>query len=203
MAVPFALMGAGTAAQIIGQYSSNWMQAQSELKNSAFYDQQAKIARDSAQQQEDNAEFSWSNRLGEQIGAYAKGGVDLSGSAANTVGGSIKNALQDFWNIKENGDMQVKLLRSRATQSKDTADLLSSPGYNLTQGFGTFLGNYTKSEGLGLGFPSWLKPDTLLPSNTSGTEKYFPSVGPTSANPAGSKSSLGTYESQYFGTIGG
>lgn len=176
MPIPLILMAAGTAMSMIGQWTSNWEQAAAERRNAEFYRKQAEYARLAAMRAEQLAEFDYSGKIGQQTGAYAASGVDLSGSAAVTVGGSIKNMIDEIWAIKKKGDMDVQLAQMRGTNSQQRADMLSSTGYNVMQGAGTLLNAYTASEGFGQGFPSWMQPSGTLPSNSSGTLRYFPSA---------------------------
>ncbi len=174
MAIPAALMLIGTATQMIGQWTSNADQAVKERQNEKFYGEQAAYARLSAIRAEALAGFSYSAKVGQQIGAYASGGVDSSGSAALTLAGTLHNALDEIWAIKQKGDMDVKLARMRGIQSGQNADTLSSTGYNAMQAGSTALGAYTKSEGFGQGFPSFLSPKEPPPSGQGGGLKYFP-----------------------------
>lgn len=198
MAIPLVLMGAGTAMQIAGQWMSNWEMAQQERRNAAFYDEQATFARLAAMRAEQLAEFDYTYKVGQQISDYAGSGVDISGSAATTVGGTIKNMLDEVWAIKKKGDMDVKLASMRGKFANERADMLASPGYNAMQTAGTLIKAYAGSEGFGQGFPSWLGPSTPTPSNTSGVFKYFPNNTQASAGPGPF-----TYQSQFFGPIQG
>ena len=198
MASPLVLMGAGTALQIAGQWMSNWEMAQQERRNAAFYQEQAQYARLSAMRAEQIAEFDYTHKVGQQISDYAGSGVDISGSAATTIGGTLKNAIDEVWATKKKGDMDVKLATMRGSFAQDRADTLASPGYNALQAGTTLLRAYAGSEGFGKGFPSWMGPSTPTPSNTSGIFKYFPSVGSGGSTPGPF-----TYQSQYFGPITG
>jgi len=176
MAVPIALMAAGTALSIIGQLSSNAAQAEAEAQNAKFYEQQAAYARLSQLRAEQISEVDYGTKIGQQIGAYASGGVDISGSAALTVGGTLKQAIDDVWAIKQKGDMETKLARMRGAQSAERASMLSSAGYNIMQAATTGVTAYSKSEGLGQGFPSFLSGGTP-PSAKGAPPKFFPGEG--------------------------
>ena len=158
MAIPLVLMMAGTAMQMIGQYSGNMAQAAQEKQNAKFYAEQAHYAQISALRAETLAEFSYTNKLGQQLGAYASGGVDSSGSASITMGGTIANMLDEVFSIRRKGEMDVKLARMRGIVSQDRADTMGSVGYNVMQAGTTAISNYASSEGFGKGFPSLLTP---------------------------------------------
>ena len=195
MPIPLALMSVGTGVQIAGQWLSNWEMAQQERQNAQFYREQADLARLSAMRQEQLAEFDYTYKVGQQIGDYAGSGVDISGSAAVTVGGTIKNLIDEVWAIKKKGDMDVKLASMRGDAASKRAGTLASPLYNLLQAGTTLTKAYAGSEGFGRGFPSWMGPSIPTPSNTSGVFKYFPENAAASSSPGPF-----SYQSQYFGT---
>lgn len=174
MAIPLVLMAAGTAMSMIGQMSANMSQAQAELQNQKFYDDQARFAQLSAQRAESLAEIDYTTKYGAQLSAYASGGIDISGSAALTVGGTVRQALDEIWAIKEKGTLEMKLARMRGNQSGERAATLSSAGYNAVQAGTTALSAYTKSEGFGQGFPSFMYGGTPPSSGSGSYAKYFP-----------------------------
>lgn len=147
--MPFILMAAGTVMQMMGQVGANLQQSIAERANQKFYQQQAEYAQESALRSERLAGFEYSYKIGQQIGDYAASGVDISGSAAMTVGGSIANEISEVAAIRKKGAIDTQLARMRANQSGQLASTLSSNGYNITQGLTTAIGNYTKSEGFG------------------------------------------------------
>lgn len=167
------LMVAGTALQIVSGWAANMDASFQEAKNAAFYREQANYAAVAALRAKVIAENDYTNKVGTQIGAYASGGVDISGSAAITVGGTVKNALDEMRAIELKGQLDTKLAAMRASASQDKADMYGSLGYNLVQGATTGIGNYAKSEGYGKGFPSFLSSGTP-PSAGGAPAKYFP-----------------------------
>ena len=171
---PFVLMAIGTGIQMFGQWAENMAQAEQEKQNQKFYQEQAKYARQSAMRAEALAEFDYTYKIGQQASAYAGGGVDSSGSAGITIGGSVKNAIDELWAIKRKGDMDTELAFARGVLSGDRAKTLSSSSYNLTQGATTLLNAYGSSEGFGQGFPDSLGPSSPTPSGRGGSLKYFP-----------------------------
>lgn len=196
MAIPLALMAVGTGVQIAGQWLSNWEMAQQERQNAQFYRDQAELARLSSMREEQLAEFDYTYKVGQQVSDYAAAGVDISGSAATTIGGSIKNMIDEIWAIKKKGDMDVKLASMRGEAAGKRASTLASPVYNLLQAGTTLTRAYAGSEGFGKGFPSWMGPSVPTPSNTSGVFKYFPENNVSGAAPGPF-----SYQSQYFGPI--
>ena len=150
MAIPAALMGAGTTIQAIGQIGANLQQAITERANQKFYKQQAEYAQESALRAERLAGFEYAYKIGQQVGDYAASGVDAgSGSAATTIGGSIANEIGEIAAIRKKGALDTALARMRGTQAGQTADTLGSFGYNFLQTGASILRNYTASEGFG------------------------------------------------------
>lgn len=149
MSVPAVLMAAGTGIQVLGQIGANLHQSIAERANQRFYQAQADYAQESALRAERLAGFDYSYKIGQQIGDYAASGVDMSGSASITVGGTVANEIAEVAAIRKKGAIDMALARMRGTQAGQNADLLGSPGFNLLQGATTLLGNYTRSEGFG------------------------------------------------------
>lgn len=173
MAIPMALMAAGTAINIISSLASNAAQAAAERENQRFYEEEAKYARESASRAESLAEIDYTTKYGNQVSAYASGNVDSSGSAAITMGGTIKQAMDEIWAIRRKGDMDVQLASMRGRSSGKKADTLGSVGYNLLDAGTTALNAYTKSEGFGQGFAKWMDGG-VPPSGGSSPSKFFP-----------------------------
>lgn len=150
MALPLALMAAGTVTQMGGQLAANIEQAIAEQQNAAFFRIQTQYARESAERAERLAGFDYAFKIGQQVGNFAASGVDAgSGSASMTVGGSIANYMSELAAIRRKGDIDVKLASMRGTQASNTADTLNSGSYNLLQAGTTLIKNYTRSEGYG------------------------------------------------------
>jgi len=206
VAVPVALMAAGTVMQMLSQYGANLQQAEAEKANAEYFRMQADFAQDAQLRSERLAAFEYSQRIGEQIGAYAASGVDMSGSATLTVAGTLANYTEELLAIRKKGMMEMRLANARGKMSEDTAKLLASPTYNLTQAATTGLSAYAASEGFG----SW--------NNNRGVEYKYASGGPGSGTKstgygAGkpgtfiresfSASDMGTFRSFYLGNVGG
>jgi hypothetical protein len=141
--------------QVFGQLTSNFAQAASERQNAQYYREQAEYARESARRAEAIAEFDYTSKLSQQTSRYAAGGVELSGSAALTSAGTIKNMLDEIFAIRKKGDLESKLAMMRGTQSNERADMLGSFQYNAFQVGGTLVSNWAKSEL----FPDWMIPE--------------------------------------------
>lgn len=147
MAWPLALIAAGTALQVYGNYRANMDQADAEAKNANFYREQAHNF-ELATQRELKIHQRESNMLfGRQVGAYASAGVKLSsGSALDVLMYSRKSAIEEDYAIQREGDSRVRLAMLRAEQADQTAASLRDPMNNAMQAAGPILsaaGNYT------------------------------------------------------------
>lgn len=145
MAIPFALMAAGTALQVAGQLRSNLDQAKSELQNAAFYKEQADFAWDASLREADLSRERYTQAGGAQVSAYARGGVDISGSAASVAAGTYANMANELGAIRRKGELDFKLAMARSRNAEQNAGNLKDFGYNLLQAGGTVLSNYAKS----------------------------------------------------------
>lgn len=163
---PITLMAVGTGMQILGNWASNMDQAAAERRNQAYFEAQAQYALDSARRAEGLASFDYAYKIGQQTGAYAASGVDTSGSASLTIGGTISNEISEVAAIRKKGALDFQLARMRANNAGSSADLLGSTGYNIMQSLTTGVGNYTRSEGYG----SWN-------SNRPGVKDKYPGWG--------------------------
>ncbi len=178
MAVPVALMAAGTALQIFGQYQANMAQAKQELANAAFYKAQAEFAKESEFRQADIAAKEYEFRKGAQISAYAKGGVDISGSAAGVVSQTLADKVSELTAIKRKGAIEYRLAMSRSKASTSMANTLQSFEYNFLQAGGTALTAAAKAS------DSWPKGNTSG-GGGGGGNSYTASAHSTSSGGSG------------------
>jgi hypothetical protein len=158
--LPAVLMGAGTLFQISSQYMSNLARSRQEMVNARFYQDQAELAYLSTERQASLAEVDYTQKIGGAVSKYAGAGVDISGSALQTISGMMYQALDEVWAIKKRGDLEVKLARSRGESAQGMGDMLASDNYNITQGATTLLNNYTASGGFGTNFAGLRKEPT-------------------------------------------
>lgn len=154
MGVPLVLMGVGTALQIAGNINKNLTEASQEYENARWLQEQANYARQSMFREIRRTEQEYSTKAGQQMSAYAASGVDLSGSAALTVGGTIASAFEELAAVRRKGEMDIMLASSRSRLAQRNAEGLSSSGTNLMQGAGTLMNNYANTNGFGQGFES-------------------------------------------------
>jgi hypothetical protein len=115
-------------------------------QNADFYREQRNFAAISAIRAKALSELDYTTKIGAQKSAYAAGGVDLSGSAEVTVGGTVKAMLDELRAIELKGDIETKLAGLRASQSQGLANIYGSAEYNLMQAGVTGITNFIKSQ---------------------------------------------------------
>ena len=136
---PLTMYAAGTALSMFGQYQANIAQAKAERENAAWLEQQAAYA-DIANTREKSIFLRESNQfMGAQFDAISSSGVDLAGSALDTIDESFRLIESELEAIQLSGSMQVQEALLKAGASSRTANQLSDPGMNLLQATGTGL----------------------------------------------------------------
>lgn len=151
MAVPLILMGVGTGMKMASDYNSNMTKGIQGYKNAKWLQEQADFARESMHREIRRTEQEYTNKIGQQIGDYAASGVDMSGSAANTVGGTYSGAMLELAAVRRKGELDYKLAHARAMLEKDNSDAYTNPGMNAMQMGGTMLSAYASTDGFGGG----------------------------------------------------
>lgn len=136
-----ALLLAGAALQAFGQMQANMAQADAEVRNSKFYREQADFAQAAGIRQAQLADQQYTKLEGDQISAYAKGGIDISGSAAGVIANTASEKIKELQAIKLKTDLDYKLARSRSFESMRNAENLRDPMTNLMQAGGAVLGS--------------------------------------------------------------
>lgn len=141
--VPMALMGAGVALQLVGQWSANMSRAQAETQNAKYYEEEAQYARFSQYRQAQITAQNYAYKISLQGSAAAKGGVDVgSGSILNTLAETAANQVLELNAVKRKGDLDYELANARSEQANDQAGTYGSLSYNLFQAGGTALTSY-------------------------------------------------------------
>lgn len=146
MAAP--LLIAGLALQVGSQWAANSMKAEQELLNAKWYDEQANFAAESMYRALKRTEVNYAQQYGSQVSAYAKGGVDVgSGSALAMISNTLASSYAELAAVKKEGEMNIKLARSRGNLARQEGNMLGSFGFNALQGAGTVLGGLAGSPG--------------------------------------------------------
>jgi hypothetical protein len=140
----------GMAMSAIGQFKQGQSEADQEEQNTAYYLQQAAYARASSQRQEQLAYFDYSNKQSQQGSHYAAGNVELSGSAAITMGGTLSQMTKEIWAIQEKGKLENDLATMRAQGANDRANALRDPMNQILNIGGGMLGKYSQARSSGL-----------------------------------------------------
>ena len=178
-AIPVALMASGTALGVIGAFYANFQRAQQESENAAYYRDQAKFANEAMLRETAIAEREYTYKLGSQVSAAARGGVDISGSISGTIASTAAQKIEELIAIRRKGGLDFKLASLRGEASQNVADTLKSGQYNILQAGQTLLTNTAASS------DSWVDRPTIK-STTTGN-----------GNPTGGGAFMGQFDSSY------
>jgi hypothetical protein len=183
MALPMALLAAGTAIQIFSRYQANKAQAEAELQNAAFYQDQALFAKQAGLREANLAANRYAQLQSAQVSRAAKGGVDVAaGSMASTLAQTISDRAEELVAIKRKSELDFKLASLRGLQSAEQGNILGSPGFNLMQAGGTLLTNFgSRIPAGGGGSTSAAKPTTSPSSSPAPTQGFGTSFGSRSS----------------------
>lgn len=136
-----ATAGAGAIIKTYGQIKANMEQAAEERRNADWYRDQAEFTQQAGDRQRRIFERDTIKLQGEQIGQFAKAGIDAStGSASLFIAQEAVYRQEEDWAIKQETDMNVRLAMMRADQAQRTADGLSDFGNNAMLAAGNILG---------------------------------------------------------------
>lgn len=113
-----------------GEYQANQDQADAEERNAAFYREQAAFAKKAAERQRTIFDRESVILHGQQVGAFAKAGVDTQHSS-RFLAQQVMFRQQESQAIKDEGDMNVRLANLRGEQADETARQLRDPTTNL------------------------------------------------------------------------
>ncbi len=144
------MMVAGAGMQIVGNFQANAAEAEAERANAAFYREQALLSMKAAEREERLFERESQQFFGSQVNAFAKGGVDMSGSALLKLAGTKQEMANESFNILETGKRNMNLALLRSSQAESNARRLRSVEYNLIQAAGPALsaaGGAMKAKG--------------------------------------------------------
>lgn len=141
---PIAAYAAGTALKIFGQIRANADQANAEIENAIWLDEQAKFAEESSHREEMIFQDQVNDFAGQQIGTFAANNVELSGSAVDLINNTFDKAQSEVEAIREQGRMNVTEAKLKAGAARQKADRLKDPMNNFLQAAGTALTGASK-----------------------------------------------------------
>jgi hypothetical protein len=127
--VVLAAMAVGTIIKSYGQIKANEDQAAAEKRNAAFYREQAEFAQRAGDRKRAIFERESDVLYGDQVGAFAKAGVD-TGSSSFFLAQQVFYRQNESFAIKEEADFNVRLAMLRADQATSTARALTNPTTN-------------------------------------------------------------------------
>ena len=189
MALPAVLMGVGAGLKAWSGIMAGMQKAKQGFANAEWLNEQANFAQESMFRELRRTEQLYTNRVGQQIGDYAASGADLSGSAINTVGGTMASAMQELKAVRRKGEMEVKLARARARLEEQNANAAGNPLTLLMGAGASLIGSYANTKGFGEGFGGDYSAATSSVASS-----------PLSTVPF-SQGSYGGYQSKYLGNI--
>lgn len=128
MAVPAAIAVGGTllsaGIQAAGQSKASRAEARASEANARFFDEQAKFNTFALRQQVKKFKRESDIFFGDQVSAFAKAGVDVSGSPLMQLALTKKLASDELRSIRKEGEFNIRLARLRAggaqVQARDT-----------------------------------------------------------------------------------
>lgn len=146
-AIMMGIAALGTGAQVMGQIKANKGAAEAEKQNAAFYAEQAKFAQAAGERAEDIFKRETNEFLGNQTSAFAKAGVDLSGSALVALMDTHEKAKAEIGAIRTERDLNVKTAKLRGQAAIQNADRYTNFWNNALPATGTILTNAAHTYG--------------------------------------------------------
>ncbi len=139
MAAAPILIGAGAVISAYGAIKSNSDRADAERQNANYFAEQAQYAQAVGDRELGVFEDKAASLRGQQIGAYAKGGVDLSGSPLLFLEQQSIRREQEARAIRDETARRVRLAGLKSEQSANQADNYSSFSTNFVSTAPTLL----------------------------------------------------------------
>lgn len=134
-----AMKGVGVGLQVYSQYQADKAEAEAELENALWLDEQAAFAQEAAEREATIFGRESEMLIGEQVGGFAKAGVEMSGSALDVIGESKALANMELEAIIKAGEFKVREATLKAGASRKRAEQLSDPTSQLLKAGGTIL----------------------------------------------------------------
>lgn len=136
MVAAVALFAVGTAISIFGQIEANKAQAEAEMENARWLDEQRKFAEAATEREQDIFARQADLQIGEQTAGLGASGFELSGTAIDILNESFRAASEEMAAIRLQGKMQVEEAALKAHAARANARRLNDPTSALLQGGG-------------------------------------------------------------------
>lgn len=117
----FAML-VSSGIQIFGQIKANEAEAEANETNAEFFREQQKISASATRREVDIFDRESEAFFGDQVSAYAKAGVDLSGSILASLTQTKQAIRGERSAILEQGKLRTKLAGMKASESEKSAD---------------------------------------------------------------------------------
>jgi hypothetical protein len=118
-AVP--LMIIGTGVQMYGQYKADKAQAKAEEENGKFLREQEKLAKKATARELDIFDYESKQLSQNQMSAFARAGVDISGSPLAVMAETRLQQMKERAAIETEGTFNARLARLRSDSSMQAA----------------------------------------------------------------------------------
>jgi hypothetical protein len=129
MAAATAALIIGTAIAAYGQVKSANDQADAERKNQKFFEEQAKFIQESGERVEGIYRRDVDQFVGNQISAFGRAGVDMSGSALLVIEDTRQREADEIAAIRKETASNVRLARMRGEGAAVNARNIQTSGY--------------------------------------------------------------------------
>jgi len=134
-----AIIG-GAVLQTIGQQQQNRAQAEAERQNALFFEEQAKFIEIAGSRELSIFNTEASQLFGDQVSTFARAGVDISGSALQTLAATKTRMRSERQAIETNTKFRASLARMRGASASRNADFLGSDQLFATQALANIFG---------------------------------------------------------------
>jgi hypothetical protein len=129
----------GSLIQLEGQRKADKAEAQAHRENANFQIEQANLIKKASEKEADVFKARGEEFIGEQRSAFAKAGVEMSGSALLQVAQSQRKIKDELGSIREEGLRNANVALNSAAESNRRANALSDPSMQQLQTAGTLL----------------------------------------------------------------
>jgi hypothetical protein len=124
----------GGLFNIFGGMQANDAEASAEMQNALAYEQQAELSLHIAEHDQHIFDLESEQFLGSQISAFAKSGVDMSGSALIKLASTKQQISNESNQIIESGKRKAASFQFQADQARQRADAIKSTSLLQTAG---------------------------------------------------------------------
>ena len=141
------VIAAGTVLQFVGKAESDAAEAKAERANAKFFREQADLIELSGLQEEGLLRDEGDTLGAAQMGAFAKAGVDFSGSALLKFEETREKVNKDVLALRETVRLKRNITLGQAQEAEGRAKRLRSFKHKFLSGGGTLLSGFGQAQG--------------------------------------------------------